>query len=95
MSEILLTVEGALTLANAILVAIIMYFFIQSYKAVKSRFTLGLLLFSSILLVQVIFSLPATALSGIAYPAEVVVYHVISDGFELVALLVFLNIIRR
>jgi len=95
MSEILLTVEGILTLTNALLVAIIMYLFIQSYKAVKSQFTLGLLLFSSILLVQVIFSLPATALSGITYPAEVVIYHLISDGFELAALLVFLNIIRK
>ncbi len=95
MSEALLVVEGVLTLTNTILVAAVMYHFIQSYKAVKSRFTLGLLLFSSILLVQAVFSLPVTALSGIASPPEAVVFHIISNGFELVALLIFLSIIRK
>jgi len=95
MSEILLTVVGAITFANAVLVAIIMYHFVQSYKEVKSRFTLGLLLFSSILLVQVIFSMPVIALSGIAYPHEAAVFNAVSSGFELVALLIFLNIITK
>jgi hypothetical protein len=95
MSEVLYLIEGILIIINAILVAIIMYHFVQSYKQVKSRFTLGLLLFSSILLVQVIFSLPVTLLSGIACPPEVVTFHIISNCFELVALLVFLYIIRE
>lgn len=95
MSEILYIIEGILIIINAILVAIIMYHFVQSYKQVKSRFTLGLLLFSSILLVQVIFSLPVTILSGIACPPETVTFHIISNSFELVALLIFLYIIRE
>jgi hypothetical protein len=95
MSEILYIIEGILIVINAILVAIIMYHFVQSYKQVKSRFTLGLLLFSSILLVQVIFSLPVTILSGIACPPEAVTFHIISNSFELVALLIFLYIIRE
>ena len=95
MSEILYTIEGILIIINAILVAIIMYHFVQSYKQVKSRFTLGLLLFSSILLVQVIFSLPVTFLSGLACPPEAVMFHIISNSFELVALLIFLYIIRE
>jgi hypothetical protein len=95
MSEILYIIEGILIIINAILVAIIMYHFVQSYKQVKSRFTLGLLLFSSILLVQVIFSLPVTLLSGIACPPETVMFHIISNSFELVALLIFLYIIRE
>ncbi|WP_455280176.1 hypothetical protein [[Eubacterium] cellulosolvens] len=95
MSEILYIIEGILIIINAILVAIIMYHFVQSYKQVKSRFTLGLLLFSSILLVQVIFSLPVTILSGIACPPEAVMFNIISNSFELVALLIFLYIIRE
>lgn len=95
MSEVLLTVEGALTVANTILVALIMYHFVQSYKIVKSRFTLGLLLFSSILLVQVVFSLPVIVLSGIAYPSEAITFDIIAGSFELVALLIFLNIVRK
>jgi hypothetical protein len=91
----LLVAEGVLTIANAILVAIIMYHFIQNYKEVKSKFTLGLLLFSSILLVQVIFSLPVTLISGISYPSEAVVFRVISNSFEFVALLIFLSIIKE
>lgn len=95
MIDLLLTVEGVLTFLNAILVAVVMYHFVQSYKEVKSRFTLGLLLFSSILLVQVIFSLPAAALSGITYAPEAVVFDVISSSFELVALLIFLNLVKK
>jgi len=95
MSEILLAAEGVLTAANTILVAFIMYHFIQSYKAVKSTFTLGLLLFSSILLVQVIFSLPVIVLSGVPYPPEAMIFDIISSSFELVALLIFLSIIRK
>lgn len=95
MVNVLLVAEGVLTIANAILVAIIMYHFIQNYKEVKSKFTLGLLLFSSILLVQVIFSLPVTFISGISYPSEAVVFHVISNSFEFVALLIFLSIIKE
>ncbi len=95
MSEMLLAVVGAITLVNAILVAIIMYHFVQSYKEVRSKFTLGLLLFSSILLVQVIFSLPVIALSGIAYPPEAITYNIVSSSFELIALLIFLNIVTK
>ncbi len=95
MSEILYLIEGILIITNAILVAIIMYHFVQSYKQVKSKFTLGLLLFSSILLVQVIFSLPVTILSGIACPPEAVTFHIISNSFELMALLIFLYIVRE
>jgi hypothetical protein len=94
MSDILYMIESVLIIINAILVAMIMYHFVQSYKQVKSRFTLGLLLFSSILLVQVIFSLPVTLLSGIACPPEAVTFNIISNSFELVALLIFLYIIK-
>ena len=94
MSDILYIIESVLIIINAILVAMIMYHFVQSYKQVKSRFTLGLLLFSSILLVQVIFSLPVTLLSGIACPPEAVTFNIISNSFELVALLIFLYIIK-
>jgi hypothetical protein len=80
---------------SEILYIIEMYHFVQSYKEVKSRFTLGLLLFSSILLVQVIFSLPVTILSGIVCPPEAVTFHIISNSIELVALLIFLYIIRE
>ena len=94
MSDVLYIIESVLIIINAILVAMIMYHFVQSYKQVKSRFTLGLLLFSSILLVQVIFSLPVTLLSGIACPPEAVTFNIISNSFELVALLIFLYIIK-
>ncbi|MEM2941848.1 MAG: hypothetical protein QXT81_00250 [Candidatus Bathyarchaeia archaeon] len=91
MSETLLNIMGALTVVNTVLVALIMYNFVQSYKAVKSRFTLGLLLFSSILLVQVVFSLPVIVLSGIAYPPEALIFDIIAGSFEFVALLIFLR----
>ncbi len=95
MSEVLLTIMGTLTVANAALVALIMYNFVQSYKAIKSRFTLGLLLFSSILLVQVVFSLPVIVLSGVVYPPEAMFFDIIAGSFELVALLIFLSIIMK
>jgi len=95
MTSSVLIFDGILTIANAILVAIIMYHFIQNYKAVKSKFTLGLLLFASILLVQVVFSLPVIFISVIAYPPEAMIFHVISNSFEFVALLIFLNIIKE
>jgi hypothetical protein len=86
---------GTLTVANTALVALIMYNFVQSYKTVKSRFTLGLLLFSSILLVQVVFSLPVIVLSGVAYPPEAMIFDIIAGSFELVALLIFLTMIMK
>jgi|GEM_PF-3540105 hypothetical protein len=63
---------------------IIIYYFIQNYRAIRSRFNLGLILFAVAMLFQIVF----------AWSLHIPL-HLLSETFEIAALLIFLSLIRR
>jgi hypothetical protein len=86
-----------LTLANIFLVLILLYYFYQSYKEVRSRFTLGLMIFALVFLVNallrcpVFYSLLTSKMPSCPYSP----YYTAAAGFEFVALLILIYLVRK
>jgi len=95
MPDIVLAIQTSFTIGNAVLIGVVLYYFVQNYRAVSSKFNLGLLLFGGILLVHAIFSCPLYALLHLGCPSEVVALNTVSAILEFVALSVFLYVVRR
>jgi hypothetical protein len=85
-----------LTSLNIILILILIYYFYQSYIEVGSRFTLGLLIFSVVFLVNAIFRCPVfISFFTDADSCPYTLYYTVAAGFEFVALLTLIYLVRE
>jgi hypothetical protein len=85
-----------LTLANILLILILLYYFYQSYRKLRSKFTLGLVIFSLIFLVNALLRCPVFyTLFTIEHACPYTPYYTISSGFEFVALLILIYLVRK
>ncbi|MEE9501916.1 MAG: hypothetical protein V3V48_07560 [Candidatus Aminicenantaceae bacterium] len=78
-------VHNGLVIVQIVTTLLIMATFWQNYQKVKSNFTLGLLLFSTSMLINAIFNFSMDH-HGI---------HALSDAFEVVSLLFLLKTVRK
>lgn len=86
----------ATSVGNIILLIALIYVFAQSYREIKSHFTLGLIFFASILLLDAIFSCPVfySLIAGYQQcPVER--FHATASVFEFVGLGILLYIVRE
>ncbi|MEE8359132.1 MAG: hypothetical protein V3R82_06955 [Candidatus Hydrothermarchaeales archaeon] len=86
----------AATLGNVVLLVILLYLFWQSYRAVRSEFALGLVIFALILLIDAILSCPLFyPVLGSTGQCPVELFHATAAVFEFIALGVLLYIVRK
>jgi intracellular septation protein A len=57
----ILNVKTVITAANVVLLVLLLAMYIQSYHRIKSKFTLGLMIFASFLLLQAVILTPCIA----------------------------------
>lgn len=83
------------TIGNVVLLVILLYLFWQSYRAVRSKFALGLVIFALILLVDAILSCPLFyPILGFRGQCPVELFHATAAVFEFAALVVLLYLVR-
>jgi hypothetical protein len=84
------------SVGNILLLVALMYVFIQNYRGVKSRFTLGLILFSGIMLLDAVLSCPVVY-SLFTGPQQCPVerFHAAASIFEFAGLGVLLYIVSE
>ncbi len=83
-------INMALSMASIFLLISILRIYVNDYKQIKARFTLGLIVFLSALLLQTIFSLPVLhSLFGFS-AAGLGPFSVIMNALEMFAIAVFL-----
>ena len=54
----IMNVKTVITAANVVLLVLLLAIYVQSYARIKSKFTLGLMVFASFLLMQAVISTP-------------------------------------
>ena len=87
----IMNVKTVITAANVVLLVLLLAIYVRSYAQIKSKFTLGLIIFASFLLLQAAISTPCihTAACGrrmcVVGPLDV-----IPDILEFMALLVLM-----
>lgn len=69
---------------QVIITLFIVYRFVQNYREIKSNFNLGLIVFSIAMLMQIIISWSMN-----------IFVHMVAEIFELIALLIFIDIIQK
>ncbi len=80
---------------NLILIFVILYYFYQAYREVRSKFALGLVLFAVVLLINGFFLFPMFyELVSPSHTCPYDPYYTIAGGFELIALLILLKLVR-
>ena len=85
-----------LTLANIVLILVLLYIFYQSYKEVKSRFTLGLMIFAVVLLVNAVVQCPIFyTLFTAEKQCPFTPYYTVASGFQFIALLILIYLVRE
>jgi len=85
-----------LTLANIVLILVLLYIFYQSYKEIKSRFTLGLMIFAVVLLVNAVIQCPVFyTLFTIEEHCPFTPYYTVASGFQFIALLILIYLVRE
>ncbi len=86
----------AATVGNIFLLIILLYLFWQSYRAVKSEFSFGLVIFALILLIDAILSCPIFfPVLGTSGPCPVEIFHTAAAVFKFIALGVLLYLVRK
>ncbi len=97
LSQALSQIYSISTVGSIILLLVLIYIFLQNYLKLRSNFTLGLLLFSVILLFNAIATCPIfyTLISPI-FDVSVIHFYIAASVFEFIALLVltFLVVIK-
>src|SRR3972149_1072278 len=87
--------HAAITVANIILLAVILYYFYQTYREVRSTFALGLVFFAGILLINGFFILPMFyELFAPAHVCPYEPYFTVASSLEFVALSILLILVR-
>jgi hypothetical protein len=85
-----------LTLANIVLILVLLFLFYQSYREVRSKFTLGLMIFAVVLLVNAIVQCPV--FYTLFTPEEhcpFTPYYTVASGFQFIALLILIYLVRE
>ncbi len=89
-------VYAATSVGNIILLVALLYVFAKSYREVQSHFTLGLIVFSLILLLDAVFSCPLLySLLGNVQQCPVETFHAIASSFEFLGLGVLLYVVSK
>ncbi len=85
-------IQLVITLGNVVLLLGLLYIYLQNYRKLKSRFSLGLMMFAVVLLLQALTSTPIihSTMSYFGHGTEIL--PVLADLFEFVALAVLLYI---
>ncbi len=86
----ILNVKTVITAANVVLLVLLLAMYIQSYHRIKSKFTLGLMIFASFLLLQAVILTPCIAAACGRQMCVVGPLDVIPEILEFMALLVLL-----
>ena len=84
----ILNVKTVITAANVVLLVLLLAMYIQSYHRIKSKFTLGLMIFASFLLLQAVILTPCIAAACGRQMCVVGPLDVIPEILEFMALLV-------
>ncbi len=88
--------HAVIALGNVILLGIIIYFFYMTYREAKSKFALGLVLFGVVFLLNGFFTLPMVyELFTPSHACPYDPFYTIAGGFEFIALLILLYLVRR
>lgn len=86
----------AATLGNIVLLLVLIYIFWQSYREIHSEFTLGLVIFALILLINAILSCPVLyPVFGISSLCPEELFPAMASVFEFLALAVLLYLVRE
>ncbi len=89
-------IYAALTLANIALVLILLYYFYQTYKEVKSKFALGLIIFALVFLLNAVLRCPVFySLLTQEHSCPYVPIYTLAAGFEFIALLILIYLVRK
>ena len=89
----LINLQAIITLGNVILLLCLLAIYAKNYERIKSKFALGLIAFVILLLVQAFTSIPFVHLLwGFRSIHALGLLTILSDWFELVALLILLYI---
>jgi hypothetical protein len=94
--DIMYSLYSVLTLINIVFVLILLYYFVQTYREVKSKFSLGLAIFALVYLVNAILRCPAFYfLFTPEHSCPYNPYYTIAAGFEFVALVILIYLVRK
>ncbi|MDI6886019.1 MAG: hypothetical protein QMD22_06700 [archaeon] len=86
-------IQAVITLGNVVLLLCLLYMYARNYRQIKSKFSLGLIIFIIFLLVQAITSNPLVHLLwGFRYLYALGLLKIVSAWFEFVALAILLYI---
>ncbi len=89
----IMNVKTVMTTANVVLLVILLAIYVQSYAQIKSKFTLGLMIFASLLLLQAVILTPGMHAAACGRRMYVVgPLDVIPDILEFMALLMLLHL---
>lgn len=85
----IMNVKTMMTTANVVLLVLLLAIYVRSYAQIKSKFTLGLMIFASFLLLQAVISTPCIHAAACGRRMCVIgPLDVIPDILEFMALLV-------
>jgi hypothetical protein len=86
-------IQAVITLGNVILLLCLLFIYARNYEQIKSKFSLGLIIFIIFLLVQAITSNPLVHfLWGFRHLHALGLLQIVSAWFEFVALAILLYI---
>ncbi|MEA1906813.1 MAG: hypothetical protein U9N12_07670 [Euryarchaeota archaeon] len=86
----IMNVKTVMTTANVVLLVLLLAIYVRSYAQIKSKFTLGLMIFAFFLLLQAVISTPGMHAVGGRRMCALGLLDVIPDILEFMALLVLL-----
>ena len=88
----IMNAKTVMTTANVVLLVLLMAIYVQSYTRIKSKFTLGLMIFAFLLLLHAVTSTPCMHAAGGRRMCAFGPLDVIPDILEFMALLVLMYI---
>jgi len=87
----IMNVKTVVTVANVVLLVLLLAIYIQSYRQVRSKFTFGLIIFAFLLLLHAITSTPCVyAVTCEQRMCIIELFDIVPDILELMALMVLL-----
>ena len=86
----IMNVKTVITAANVVLLVLLLTLYVRSYHRIKSKFTLGLMVFASFLLLQAVILTPCISAACGRRMCVVGPLDVIPDILEFMALLVLM-----
>lgn len=97
MADLIYNLYSMASVGNIFLILVLLYIFVQDYRKVPSRFSLGLVVFAMILLLNVVFSCSPILnfLIGQSHICIYNTYHAIAAIAEFFALLVLIYLVSR